>query len=536
MNRIQKAIEDNKHISRYEELNTQRWEEFEKSISQKKVFLFGIGPCADVFFQRNISIEIHGIIDNDMRKQGFFAGDFLTEAWRSQWEGIKVYSPEILRQYQSDEVVVLITSINYYENIVEQIQDYGISCYFVALIMEANERQKENYKLIGIDEMQLKTEYAKKCCLEGIDVKKILFYSFGNYSDHGKYITERILEKRKDLDIIWCVNHLDVQVPEGVRKVYMGNWKQYIYEMETARIWIYNMVIPSYVIKRSEQIYIQTKHWASVALKKFYLDALTIQDVAANVDNWRYNSRIMDYIITGSAFDTESCRRGFGFQKEVIQVGSPRSDALFVGDKYRKKVYKFYQIPLEVHTAIYAPTYRFNKDSLNHQHESREIELDFGRIKAALESRFGGEWYIILRLHPSVAKESNKIQKPNYVIDASEYEDSQELVAACEVMISDYSSIMFESAFVMKPVFLFAMDKKEYIDREYDLLIEYDTLPFSIAESNEELANHVETFDKEEYEKKVSSFLDKYGVGEDGKASERAANFISGLIDGKGKV
>ena len=89
---------------------------------------------------------------------------------------------------------------------------------------------------------------------------------------------------------------------------------------------------------------------------------------------------------------------------------------------------------------------------------------------------------------------------------------------------------MFEPAFVKKPVFLFAVDKNEYIDQERTLLIEYETLPFSIAETNEELAENIRKFEPAEYEKRLKDFFDKYGVHEDGHAGERAAGFISGLI------
>ena len=533
MNRIRKAIEARKHVSKDLSLNGQQWRDFERCAEGRKVFMFGIGPCADFFFLHNTNIKIQGIVDNATEKQGYCAGDFLAEAWNCSCGQIKIYGADILSEYNADEVVVLITSINYYEAIVEQIKSYGITNYFVALIMEANKWKNDNLPPNEIDEIQVKTEFARKCIEKQINPKKLFFYSFGTYSDHGKYITEKLLETRRDLDIVWGVNNLNAHVPDGVRKIYMGNWKQYICEMETAGIWIYNMVVPRYIVKRPGQIYIQTKHWASVTLKKFYLDASTVQDVTDNVENWKYNSDIMDYIITGSVFDTESCRRGFGFQKEVIQIGSPRSDALFMQDKCKKKVYDYYHIAPTVHTVIYAPTYRFNRENQNHQHESREIELDFEKVKMALEKRFDGEWYIILRLHPSVAKESNKVGKFDFVIDASQYEDSEELVAACDVMISDYSSILFESSFVMKPIFLFARDKKEYIDQEYDLLIEYDTLPFPMAESNDGLIECMEKFDEFQYRKNVSDFLDKYGVHEDGKASERAADFISKLIDAR---
>ena len=98
------------------------------------------------------------------------------------------------------------------------------------------------------------------------------------------------------------------------------------------------------------------------------------------------------------------------------------------------------------------------------------------------------------------------------------------------MMITDYSSIMFEAAFVKKPVFLYAPDRKEYIDGERGLLIDYDSLPFPIAETNTELYNQIDIFDEVEYKKSVTVFLERYGVHEDGHASERAADFIISIL------
>ena len=162
---------------------------------------------------------------------------------------------------------------------------------------------------------------------------------------------------------------------------------------------------------------------------------------------------------------------------------------------------------------------------------AKQIELDFLRVKKAAEKRFGGEWVIMLRLHPSVAKAAKEMEKPDFVIDVSAYTDSEELVSATDITISDFSSIMFEPAFVKKPVFLFATDLQEYIEKEYELLIPYKELPFSIAESNEELERNIMHYDKESYQKEIESFLERYGVAEDGHASERTARFLSEYLD-----
>lgn len=534
MDTIQRAIEKKRHISKYEELNSQTWAEFEKAADQKKIFLYGVGACADYYLENNCQVRLEGVVDNDIRKQDFPLSVFSEEACKTVNGELKVASIALLQKYDVDDIVVLIASTNYYEQIIDALKKIGVSNYFVLLIMEANRRLQPD---CGSNEVKTVTreDYVLSCCREEIQWNKVIFYSFGSYSDHGKYITEALLELRKDLDLVWLVKDMTMEVPEGVRKVYFSNWKRYIYEMETARIWVFNMVVPSYIIKRPGQIYIQTKHWAGVTLKKFYLDSITIQDAQDKVSNWRYNSEIIDYIITGSNFDTESSRRGFGFEKEVWQIGSPRSDALFRRDECKRKVYEKYQIRSDIRTLVYAPTYRFEQSGTQYLHESREIDLDYERVIRALENRFGGTWNILIRLHPSVASEGRKIQKPDCVIDAGSYADSEELVSACDVLISDYSSIMFEPAFVRKPVFLFATDKSDYIDKEYDLLIEYDTLPFPAAETNDELFQKIEQFDQEEYEQKVADFLERYGVHEDGHASGRAAVLVSKLLTDEGK-
>lgn len=533
MDMIQYATERNLHISENKKLNAQTWQMFMESANEKDIFLFGMGGGADYFFKNYGDVRLRGIIDNDIKKQGFRADDFLGEARGAKYGSIEISSIDLLKQYDPNRILVLITSTNYYGQIIDELEEAGVKNYFVLLIMEANKRKKTGY-VVEDDGISTPEDYARSCCGEKIVANKIIFYSFGTYSDHGKYITEALLKIRDDLDIVWLVIDMATKVPQQVRKVYLGNWKRCTYEIETARIWIYNAPVPEYIVKRQDQIYIQTKHWASITLKKFYLDTKAAADTAKNTAYWKQDGRKMDYIITGSDFDTRSSRRGFDFHKEIIQIGSPRSDAMFREKEMKEYIYFYYGLDLDKHMLLYAPTYRYDKNSFAQERpiqEIREVGLDYEGVKTALEKRFGGEWYIALRLHPGHEKAVEKLELPAYVVDLSAHEDGEEAAAACDIMISDYSSIMFEPAFVKKPVFLFATDKKDYIDKEYDLLIDYDALPFPIAESNKELIKNIECFEQNGYEKRLDVFMDGYGIHEDGHASERAAKFISDILD-----
>ena len=510
-----KAVDNERNISKISGRNPQTWEGYETAIKGKKVFLFGAGAYTEKFFQhyKGEKFILDGVIDNSREKWGKQLDDVVLDSFRSGKGELSISGPEILEQYSPDQVAVLITSVKYYKEILQQLKGIGINNSFVLVIMETNRR---------------KAEFFEECCKERISDKKVVFYSFGTYSDHGKYISEQLMKLRNDLDIVWIIIDLSAEVPEWVRIVPVTNWKKVIYEMATAKVWVFNIEVPEYIKKREGQIFVEAKHWAGVTLKKCYLDSSTISE-APSYNNWRRNGKMMDYMLTGSEFDTEFCRRAFEFENEAVQIGSPRSDAVFHGAENKVKVCKYYGIDVDKKLLLYAPTFRFCEGSC-YQQRAPHIELDFEVLREALKERWGAEWRILLRLHPGVARESKNINTPEYVVDVSGYSDSQELAAAADVMISDYSSIMFEPAFVKNPVFLFAPDRESYIDKEYDLLMEYDSLPFTIAESNDELMRQIQNFRQSEYEEKLDKFMKKYGVCEDGHASERAAGFISKLL------
>ena len=410
---------------------------------------------------------------------------------------------------------MLITSLKYYDVIIEQLEKMGISNYFVLLQLERKERLSEE-ETIDFGELP-------------IEDKKIVFRTMGGFAGHGKVITEVLLERRNDLDIVWVVNDLNLEVPEGVRLVYSKNTRKYLYEMSTAKCWVEDYLLPLIVNKRENQFFVEIKHWASITLKSFGFGLYQFRNDLLGMEACKRNGKMIDYILIGSKFDEETCRQGFCYDGEVVHVGSPRTDVLFK-QEIKQQVYHFFDIDETCQLAIYAPTFRCGKGE-NKRFEVGSIGLDFQGLKKVLERKFGGHWKILLRLHPNVADESIQIQKADYIIDASAYQDGEELVAASDLMITDYSSIMFEPAFVKKPVFLYAPDKNDYIEGERELLIDYNQLPFPIAESNEELFTQISNYVHKEYIEKVDAFMNKYGVCEDGHASERAADFIINLIE-----
>ena len=503
------------------------WKDFELECQSKKVILYGLGSLLNCLFIRvNKNISIIAAVDNEKSKQNHLLKDFFDEADLQEAKNIVISPKKILRSYNPNEVVILISSLRHSESIAQDLESMGFYNYFSVLHLEFNYKEYRKRNNLPIETQDNYIESYANICIEKFPIQnnKIIFGGMDRYPDHGRYITEKLLLMNKDLDIVWLTNTPSIEAPKGVRIIYEGKWKSLIYELETAKIWIFDMPIRTQAIKRMGQTYIQVKHWGSITLKKFYLNE-EVNDFEREV--WKRNGEMIDYIISGSEFDEETCKRGFNFNKIFLRFGSPRSDILFKPNFYKEKVFKRYSITSDKKILIYAPTFRTVslKKDYNYQ------ELDFELITKSLNQKFKGDWIIFLRYHPSVKMVSDLDEHFNNIINVSDYESAQELVAASDIMISDYSSIMFEPAYVMKPVFLYAPDREEYIKNERDFLIDYDSLPFPKASTNKELAIQITNFNEIEYQQAVKKFLDNYSVNEDGHASERTAKFILKLLN-----
>lgn len=512
----------------------QTWDLFEESLLDKKIVIFGASIFASILFLRYKGLHPQMIIDNDIKKQGKSFREFAFGMERYTSGDLSILAVSEIEHLEPSETIVLIASMKNYYEMARQLESKGFCDYFILKLMEYNQPTELLGTGVGLRDRLFDT-YIISCCSQMIESKKIVIYTEGNYSGHGKQIVKQMLKFHTDLDIVWIVNDLEIELPKNFRKIRRSAFFDVVYEMETARCWIFESEIPLYVKKRDGQLYFQVKHWSSVTLKTFGFDFYEFRDIKSGIEHCEHDSRAIDYLITGSKFDTETCRKGFHYNGNVFEAGSARSDVLFHGERYKSLVCEKYEIKLESKMILYAPTFRGGIGK-NYIMKQGELDLDFIMLRDTFTEIYGGEWVILFRRHPVISEE---YMKPivEAVIDVGDYQDSQELIAAADIVITDYSSIMFEPAFVHKPVFLFAPDKSDYINHERRLLIDYDTLPFPIAEKNDELCEAVRNFDQQEYDQKLDDFFETYGVHEDGHASERVAKFISELIryggDGK---
>ncbi len=358
-----------------------------------------------------------------------------------------------------------------------------------------------------------------------INRKKVVICSyFGKgYGDNGKAVAEALLKLDPTLDIVWGVrSQFKDTLPEGIRAVEYNSWR-YLWELATAAAWVDNSRKNAGVTKRKKQFYVQTWH-GTVALKRIE------QDVAEHLDEFyvagaKNDSKMANIILSGCKFFTELCRRTFWFDGEIAEIGSPRSDALFNTDAAKQaEVKKSLGIPDGKKVVLYAPTFRAdgNLECYN---------MDFEAVLSALEKKFKGEWVFCMRLHPNVSDKADFIKYSDRIVSGTDYPDLYELIPACDLVISDYSSVMFDAGLINKNVMLFANDIASYTaDRNF--YFDIKDLPFPLAESNGELLNNIEEFDSEGYLAKLDAFNKEIGYCENGTAAAMTAERILKEING----
>lgn len=137
----------------------------------------------------------------------------------------------------------------------------------------------------------------------------------------------------------------------------------------------------------------------------------------------------------------------------------------------------------------------------------------------------------MIRLHPNTWDELKHRNIKLYdfsdeIIKASNYPDMQELLAVSDILITDYSSCMFDGMIGKKKVFLFVNDLIEYSSYDRGLLFNIKDLPFELAFNNTDLVNKVLSFNEKKYISNVEDFEKKLRIFEDGNASDRVANLI----------
>lgn len=353
------------------------------------------------------------------------------------------------------------------------------------------------------------------CCIEGTT----------GYTCNPKYIAEELIHRNEGYELVWLVNDTSKRFPKEIHVVRNTLWNR-AYHLSTAHFWIDNSRKQLEVRKRKGQIYIQTWH-AKLGFKPTCLDrGASFSKIAYLVS--KHDSDMIDYVLSNSKWYDDTLPTGMLYSGPVLRTGSPRCDILVNGTaEARKHVRQNYGLAEDVNILMYAPTFRGGSQGTDRTIAVSQGFPDYVRLIDALENRFGGKWYIFLRLHPQlVARGLDQNVSGKSVIDVSRVDDMYELLAGCDAFMTDYSSAAFDAAVMRIPVFLYADDYAEYEGERGKLLWDLRKLPFPLSTNNEEMQECVQKFDGAKYWENLEQLFVETEMIEDGRAAEKTIENI----------
>lgn len=352
----------------------------------------------------------------------------------------------------------------------------------------------------------------------------ILFMCFGGRraTDSPRRLQEEFLRRGSQWPMYWAVADYSVPVPAGAQPVLIGSrlWYELL---SSSRILINNNNFPFYFRKREGQLYFQT--WHGTPLKKLGND---VARTNFSLSYWNLMWREAEYwdaLLAQNDYAAGVLAQCFGFEGRVVAEGYPRNDSLTPErmEKDRPAIRQRLGIPEGKTAILYAPTWRDDAKNASKQYEMVTY-LDFEMAQQQL----GDDYVLLLRGHHNIAGQRQTAAN-QFVIDVTEYPEVNDLYTAADILVNDYSSVMFDFCVTGKPIIFLTPDIAQYRDETRGFYFDLEEMaPGPLHNTTNEVVRSIKdiTSVSRSYASKYAEFVEKFAPDCDGAATERVFDAI----------
>ena len=373
----------------------------------------------------------------------------------------------------------------------------------------------------------------------------ILFISFkGKHcADSPRAIADELRRRDDGREHIWAVADWSVPVPDGAAAVLIGT-QAYFDALGRSRYLVANDHMPRTYSKRAGQLYVQT--WHGTPLKRIGYDIGEPKFASGGgyYDYLAHDVAQWDLLLSPNPFSTPIMREAFRFTGEICETGYPRNDALAASHPANgetgprepgrtdlvsgraAQVRRLLGLPPGRRVAMYVPTWRDGQFD-----DSGRYRLDFRLDLHAARQRLAAGYVLLIRGHHLMASGIPTITEPGFALDVTSYPDIADLLLVTDVLITDYSSVMFDFAPARRPMLFFAYDLEQYRDEVRGFYFDFEAIaPGPLLATSDEVISVLADIDAvaARYRKAHAEFVARFCPLDDGKAAERACDRIFG--------
>jgi CDP-glycerol glycerophosphotransferase len=353
----------------------------------------------------------------------------------------------------------------------------------------------------------------------------VVYSSFDGrqYSCNPRAIHEELVRREAPLEHLWVVRDGMCRVPDGAGLLRRGS-REYYEALARSRFVVTNDHLPDWFERRGDQVCLQT--WHGTPLKLLGRDLLAVRPgIGRAIDRWDRQARNWLYVLSQNPHSTAVLGRAYAMEGEIFETGYPRDDVLAGGgrDDLRRQVRERLGLAESARVVLYAPTFREqHRDSRGRFRLNLQIDLD--RLRQAI----GPDTFFLIRKHHRVA-EVIAATGNGFVRDVSTYPDGTELLLAADVLVTDYSSLMFDYANTGRPMLFFTYDLDAYRDQVRGLYLDMATeAPGPLVQTTDELAAALNDLDavRADYGARYREFVDRFCALDDGGAAARVVDRV----------
>lgn len=340
-------------------------------------------------------------------------------------------------------------------------------------------------------------------------------YNGRQFGCSPKYLSLQLVKDGRR--VYFALQNTSTEIPNGINVLKYRSIAHFYHLMTAKYIVINSSGITDLLPYRKKQVLINTWHGGGY-FKIMGNDFFASEEHKRNRQISGNNTSF--FLASCEAFAEQLPRAMSVSEKSVYRCGLPRNDLMIMGgEEARRKVRDYYKIPEDSGIVIYAPTYRDGVSaSVN---DSGFAPIDVDKVLDALEERFDRKFVFVFRAHHDMIPDNLS----DNTINASDYSDMQELLAASDVFISDYSSCMWDFSLQRKPGFLYTPDLHKY-EEGHPFGTKTEDWPYPLCLSNEELVEKINSFDERANNSKIEHYLKVSGSFEDGHATEKVIREI----------
>lgn len=378
--------------------------------------------------------------------------------------------------------------------------------------------------------------YRIMCAVLPVNKRRIVFdSSLGkSYSGNPRHIFEYMVENgyQEKYECTWFYSNTPYPIPGDGYQFRYGRFR-YLYYMATAKIWIFDCRQPEWLIKRKNCFYIQT--WHGTPLKRLVLDMddvfmMNESDIKTYQSGFVKNVQIWDFLISQNPFSSVTFQRAFAFERDMLEIGYPRNDILFSKNN-EEDIALLKQrlgLPKDKKILLYAPTFRDDEFEENSSYKFSP-KLSFDLLQEALKD----DYILIVKYHYLIMDYIDWFPYKDFIYHFDQSDDIAELFLVSDMMITDYSSVMFDYSILRRPMLFYAYDLEKYKNELRGFYFDYeDEIPGPISADTETLIRDILQYDASVYEEKYEKFCRKYNPWDDGHASEKVVEMIEKIVRG----